>query len=167
MIYTELTKKAAELAAMAHAGQVDKAGYPYILHPVHIAEQMDDEKSCCAALLHDVLEDNPDYTAKTLADAGMPMDVVKAVCEMTHPRGEEYSSYIDRVAKNPIARRVKIADLAHNMDTSRLGRPLGEADLKRLDKYRKSKAKLELVEAIASFKECDAEDDGNIELELV
>ena len=85
MIYTELTIRAMNLAYTAHHGQFDKGGVPYIFHPIHLAEQMEDELSCCAALLHDVAEDT-DITLEDLA-AEFPPEVVGAVRLLTHEEG--------------------------------------------------------------------------------
>lgn len=117
MIYTPLTKKAMTIAYNAHHGQLDKSGIPYILHPVHLAEQMDDEFSCCVALLHDTVED----TAVTLADLAkeFPQEVVDAVALMTHAKDVPYFDYVRAIKGNPIATKVKLADLAHNSDQSR------------------------------------------------
>ena len=117
MIYTTMTKKAMILAYNAHHGQLDKSGTPYIFHPIHLAEQMDDEVSCCVALLHDTVED----TDVTLADLAMefPKEVVDAVALMTHAEGVDYFDYVRAIKSNPIATKVKLADLAHNGDRSR------------------------------------------------
>ena len=118
MIYTELTNRAMRLAYDAHRGQVDKCGIPYIFHPFHLAEQMEDEISCCVALLHDVVED----TAVTLADleGQFPPAVTEAVALLTHGDGVPYEDYVRAIARDPVARRVKLADIAHNSDQSRM-----------------------------------------------
>ena len=133
MIYTENTNKALRLAYEAHAGQFDKSGVPYVFHPLHLAEQMEDEESIIAALLHDVVED----TACSLADLramGFPEKALEAVALLTHDPAEPYLSYVARVKENPIARRVKLADLRHNSDLSRIGK-VTERDLERVEKY--------------------------------
>ena len=117
MIYTLLTKQAMRLAYEAHHGQFDKSGIPYILHPVHLAEQMDDEISCCVALLHDTVEDT-DITLEDLARR-FPAEVVEAVSLLTHREGVPYFDYVRAIKSNPVAVRVKLADLAHNGDQSR------------------------------------------------
>ena len=117
MIYTPLTKAAMEIAYRAHHGQLDKSGVPYIFHPIHLAEQMDDEYSCCVALLHDTVEDT-DVTIDELK-AIFPKEVTDAVALMTHQKGTDYFDYVRTIKKNPIARTVKLADLAHNSDQSR------------------------------------------------
>ena len=117
MIYTPLTKKAMHIAYAAHHGQTDKTGVPYIFHPIHLAERMDDEYSCCVALLHDVVED----TAVTLEElkAIFPAEVTDAVALMTHKKETDYFDYVQAIKSNPIAKKVKLADLAHNSDQSR------------------------------------------------
>lgn len=117
MIYTALTNRAMRLAYAAHHGQTDKSGLPYVLHPVHLAEQMPDEVSTCAALLHDVVED----TAVTFEDLEreFPPEVTECVRLLTHEPGTDYFDYVRAIAENETARRVKLADLAHNSDVSR------------------------------------------------
>ena len=117
MIYTPLTKAAMEIAYQAHHGQFDKSGVPYIFHPIHLAEQMDDEYSCCVALLHDTVEDT-DVTLEELK-AVFPKEVTDAVALMTHEKGTDYFDYVRAIKGNPIARKVKLADLAHNSDQTR------------------------------------------------
>lgn len=118
MIYTPLTLKAMTIAYNAHHGQVDKCGAPYILHPVHLAEQMKDEYSCCAALLHDTVEDTS-VTLEELAEF-FPPEVVEAVRLLTHDKDTDYDEYVLAVRENPIAKAVKTADLTHNSDPERL-----------------------------------------------
>ena len=118
MIYTELTIKAMNLAYNAHHGQFDKGGVPYIFHPIHLAESMDDEISTCVALLHDTVED----TAVTLEElaAQFPREVVEAVDLLTHRANVDYFDYVRAIRQNPVAVRVKLADLAHNGDPKRI-----------------------------------------------
>ena len=117
MIYTELTNKALRIAYNAHHGQLDYNGIPYIFHPIHLAEQMDDEISCCVALLHDVVEDT-DVTMEELAQE-FPAEVIDALKLMTHGEDVEYFTYVAAIKHNPIAKKVKLADIAHNSDQSR------------------------------------------------
>ena len=117
MIYTPLTNEAMRIAYKAHHGQLDYNGIPYIFHPIHLAEQMDDEYSCCVALLHDTVEDS-DVTLEELK-AVFPKEVTDAVALMTHEKGTDYFDYVWAIKENPIARKVKLADLAHNSDQSR------------------------------------------------
>lgn len=132
MIYTPMTAEAMKLAYRAHLGQVDQCGIPYIFHPIHLAERMDDEISCCVALLHDVVED----TAVTLEElkASFPPEVTDAVALMTHDDRVDYFDYVRAIKSNPIARKVKLADLAHNSDQSRCA-GMG-ISRERLDKWR-------------------------------
>ena len=117
MIYTPMTKKALCLAYEAHHGQLDKSGLPYIHHPLHLAEQMYDEISCTAALLHDVVED----TAITLEELAkeFPPEVIEAVDLLTHKPGVDYFDYIQAIRSNHTAMTVKLADLNHNSDYTR------------------------------------------------
>lgn len=133
ILYTPLTKKAMEVCYQAHNGQLDKAGLPYVFHPFHLAEQMEDEQTVVTALLHDVVEDTP-TTLRDLAGMGFPEPVLKAVAALTRNSEESYSDYIGRIKENPIARAVKLADLRHNSDLSRLDFP-SEKDLERQKKY--------------------------------
>ena len=140
MIYTPLTIRAMQIAYEAHHGQTDKAGVPYVFHPLHLAEAMEDEICCCAALLHDVVED----TAVTLEDlaAVFPPEVVEAVALLTHEEGTDYFDYVRRIRSNPIALKVKLADLAHNSDATRFaGVSVPEDRIGYFrDKYTKAKA---------------------------
>ena len=125
MIYTPLTNKAMRIAYKAHHGQLDYNGIPYIFHPIHLAESMDDEISCCVALLHDTVED----TTVTLEDlkAIFPTEVTDAVALLTHNDDTDYFDYVRAIKENPIARKVKLADLAHNSDQTRcIGSDLSE-----------------------------------------
>lgn len=139
MIYTPMTRKAMCLAYAAHAGQLDCSGVPYIFHPCHVAEQMEDEISCTAALLHDVVED----TAVTLEqlEAQFPPEVTRAVALLTHTAGTDYFDYVRALKANEVARRVKLADLAHNADQTRAaGAGLAPEQLARwAEKYEKAR----------------------------
>ena len=141
MIYTDNTKKALKLCFEAHKEQTDKSGLPYVFHPFHLAEQMPDENTTVTALLHDVVEDTQ-YTLDDLRELGFPDAVLDAVALMTHDESVPYLAYVANMKSNPIARTVKLADLRHNSDLSRLD----EADaaaLKRVEKYRRAMALLE------------------------
>ena len=118
MIYTALTNKAIRIAYRAHQGALDTSGIPYILHPVHLAEQMTDEYTTIAALLHDVVEDTY-VTMDDLRAEGFPEEVLEAVGLLTHRDGVPYLEYVAAIKTNPIAKAVKLADLRHNMDQSR------------------------------------------------
>ena len=117
MIYTEMTIKAIKVAYEAHLGQLDYNDVPYIFHPYHLAEQMDDEISCTVALLHDVVED----TNLTFTDLEQifPAQVLEIVRLLTHDENIDYFDYIREIKKNPIATKVKLEDLKHNSDESR------------------------------------------------
>lgn len=138
MIYTPLTKKALAMCFEAHRDQVDKSGLPYVFHPFHLAEQMDDEASVCVALLHDVMEDT-DYTVDDIRVLGMPAAVIEALLLLTHDASEPYLDYVARVARNPLAAKVKRADLRHNSDLSRLDE-VTDLDRARVGKYQKALA---------------------------
>ena len=143
MIYTPLTKRAAEIAYNAHMGQRDKAGMPYIFQSYHVAEQMKDEMTVCAALLHDVAED----TAVTLEELAkeFPPQVIEALRLLTHDPKDDYMDYVAKIKGNPIARAVKIEDLKHNSDISRMSKdsPLYERALSLRKKYAAALALLE------------------------
>ena len=148
MIYTELTKKAMRIAFEVHKDQSDKGGIPYIAHPLHLAEQMEDENSTIAALLHDVIEDSDGkYSIKKLKEDGFPEEAVEAVKALTHKKNVPYMKYIENIKPNEIARKVKIADLEHNLTISRLGN-IDERTSKKLEKYHEAKAFLEEKEAM-------------------
>ena len=117
MIYTPMTIKAMKIAYAAHEGQEDYAGVPYIFHPMHLAEQMEDEISGTVALLHDVVEDT-DVTAQAL-EKEFPAEVMAAVRLLTHEPGTDYFEYVRAIRSNPVAKRVKLADIAHNTDETR------------------------------------------------
>lgn len=127
---------ALSIAKKAHKGQYDKAGVDYIEHPLFVASLVDTQEEKAVALLHDVLEDSP-YTAEELILAGLPETVVSAVQILTKKKGQDYQQYLEHVKSNPIARRVKLADLKHNSDLSRLA-TVTEKDLERLEKYKKA-----------------------------
>ena len=134
MIYTDLTIRAMNLAYAAHHGQFDKGGVPYIFHPLHLAEQMDDEISTCVALLHDTVEDTA-VTLEELAES-FPREIVEAVDLLTHRDGVEYFDYVRSIRANPVAVKVKLADLRHNGDPNRISNQ-GNAE-KRREKYAKA-----------------------------
>jgi len=136
MIYTPLTKKALKLCFEAHKNQVDKTGMPYVFHPFHLAEQMQDEITTVCALLHDVIEDT-DYTISDLENMGFPKEATKALRLLTHDESVPYMDYVAEISKNPIAKAVKIADLTHNSDKSRLD-VIDEWSIRREEKYKKA-----------------------------
>lgn len=133
MIYTEMTKKALKLCFEAHKEQIDKSGMPYAFHPFHLAEQMQDEESTIVALLHDVIEDT-DYTLDDLRKVGFDDSVLAAINLMTHEDGVPYMDYVEQIKTNPIAKTVKLADLRHNSDMTRL-EVVTPRDQERAEKY--------------------------------
>lgn len=135
MIYTDLTKKALKISFNAHKDQLDKSGMPYVYHPFHLAEQMDDEYSTCVALLHDVVEDT-DTTLDDLAKI-FPKEVTDAIALMTHDDNVPYLDYVRTIKSNPIASKVKLADLKHNSDLTRLD-TVDDKALERVEKYKKA-----------------------------
>lgn len=139
MIYTDLTCKAMKLAYDAHHGQTDKSGLPYIFHPFHLAEQMTDEITVCIALLHDVAEDT-DITIAEL-EKEFPVDVTEALKLLTHDKNTDYFDYIRKIKESPAASVVKLSDLRHNSDISRLRNEQvrsSEKTAERTEKYRKA-----------------------------
>ena len=135
MINTQLTRKAMIIAYNAHMNQFDKAGVPYIYHPIHLAEQMETETECIVALLHDVVEDT-DITFKDL-EKEFPKDSIEALKLLTHDKKVDYMEYIKAIKKNDIAKKVKIADLIHNSDETRLEN-ITLKDISRKEKYKKA-----------------------------
>ena len=134
MLYTPLTKKAMKIAFEAHKNQTDKNGIPYIYHPIHLAEQMDSENTICVALLHDVVEDTS-ITFEDLQVEGFSGGIIDALKLLTHDDAVPYMEYVKEIRKNPIATKVKLADLRHNSDLTRLDE-VNEKALKRVEKYK-------------------------------
>ncbi len=121
--------KALKITMEAHNGQTDKGGHSYIFHPIRVALNCNSKAEKVAALLHDVVEDTP-ITLEDLKAEGFDDSIIEAVKCLTKTRGEDYQDFIKRVAKNPIAREVKIQDLQDNMDVSRLvGKPHWKLDV--------------------------------------
>ena len=136
MLYTPLTQKAMKIAFEAHKNQTDKNGIPYIYHPIHLAEQMDSENTICVALLHDVVEDTS-MTFEDLQAEGFSAEILDALKVLTHDDAVPYMEYVKEIRKNPIATKVKLADLRHNSDLTRLDE-VNEKALKRVEKYKKA-----------------------------
>lgn len=141
MIYTDKTKKAMKLCFQAHKNQLDKSGIPYVFHPIHLAEQMQDEETTLVALLHDVVEDS-DYSLEDLRAMGFGDSVLEALALMTHDEKVPYMDYVAGIKPNGIARAVKIADLKHNSDLSRLDTVDAKA-MERVEKYARALRLLE------------------------
>ena len=131
-----LEELAFEIAKEAHAGQTDKAGLDYILHPLQVAAEMTTDEEKAVALLHDIIEDT-DVTANELLAKGLPDNVVEAVKALTKKHNQNYAAYLAGVKKNRLATAVKLADLKHNSDLSRLER-ITQKDRERAEKYRKA-----------------------------
>ncbi|MBR2341351.1 MAG: GTP pyrophosphokinase [Clostridia bacterium] len=143
MIYTPLTKKALKICFEAHKEQTDKTGMPYVFHPFHLAESQTDEYATVCALLHDVVEDT-DWTFEGLEKEGFPQEILDALKLLTHEDSVPYMDYVKKIAKNPIAKAVKIADLKHNSDLSRMDESeINEWAIQRTEKYKKALALLQ------------------------
>ncbi len=150
----ELLGKVLALATNAHAGQFDRGGNPYILHPLKVMHYLktDDEELMCMALGHDVIEDT-DVTYQDLRDAGISERVIKGLQCLTKQRGQTYEEYKSGVFGNIDAMRVKMADLRHNTDIRRL-KGVTEKDIARIAKYQafymEIKARVEAFERITT-----------------
>lgn len=135
MIYTAMTKKAMRIAYEAHHLQYDKTNIPYIYHPIMVAQMQEDEITTTIALLHDVVEDT-NITLEDLAKE-FPDIVIEALALLTHEKNEDYFDYVKRIKNNPYAKAVKLADLKHNSDITRL-EVIDEKASNRLKKYQKA-----------------------------
>ena len=133
-------EKAIKLAVLSHEGQLDKAGSPYILHPLRMMFRFQNEALQMVAVLHDVVEDT-EVSLEQLQEEGYPEEVITGVQAMTRRDDESYDEFIERAASNALARQVKKADLEDNMDVLRL-KNIGPKDFERLARYRKSWHKL-------------------------
>ncbi len=130
-------EKALQIAVKAHTGQKDKAGAAYILHPLRLMLRMDSETEMIVAVLHDVVEDTP-VTFEELSEAGFSDQIIEALRALTHDPSIDYFEYLRDIKDNPVARKVKLADLEDNMDLRRLNAEITEKDIDRLKKYRKA-----------------------------
>ena len=126
---------ALQIAQKAHAGQVDKAGKDYIVHPMTVASYMDTDTEKAIAYLHDVLEDT-DVTVDALREI-FPNEIVDTLITLTHRKDESYFEYIQRVSTSKLAKKIKVADLLHNLDITRIKEPTKQ-DYERLEKYKKA-----------------------------
>jgi (p)ppGpp synthase/HD superfamily hydrolase len=130
-------ERAIAIAAEAHAGQQDKAGAPYVLHPLRMMLRLSSTDERVVAVLHDVCEDCPGWTFDRLRAEGFSERVLTALDSVTKRDGEAYEDFVRRAAANPIGRAVKLADLQDNCDLSRISKP-SERDFQRIEKYRKA-----------------------------
>ena len=137
---TQTLERAIALAATAHAGQVDKGGAPYILHPLKVMLRMTSLEERIVAVLHDVVEDC-EISLDDLRKEGFSEEVLTAIASVTKVPGESYEDFVERAAQNPIGRVVKLADLEENSDLSRIASPSWE-DLERVEKYRRAIGRL-------------------------
>jgi (p)ppGpp synthase/HD superfamily hydrolase len=141
----EMCLAAAALARSAHKGQTDRAGRPYIEHPTRVAQKAKTFDEYTVAMLHDVAEDCPEWPLARLAEH-FPPNIIAALECLTKRPGEDYEAFIERVATNPLAVRVKLADLADNSDLTRLPR-VTDKDRERNAKYARATARLQEVAA--------------------
>lgn len=137
---TQTLERAIAIAATAHAGQVDKGGAPYILHPLKVMLRMSSLEERIVAVLHDVVEDCG-ISLEDLRKEGFSEAVLSAIESVTKVPGESYEDFVERAAQNPIGRVVKLADLEENSDLSRIASPSWE-DLERIEKYRRAIGRL-------------------------
>jgi (p)ppGpp synthase/HD superfamily hydrolase len=128
-------ERAIAIAVQAHAGQVDKAGHPYILHPLRVMLALADTDDRIAGVLHDVCEDCPDWDFGRLREEGFSAAIISGLGAVTRREGEDYETFVKRAASDPIGRRVKRADLQDNCDLSRIAHPT-ERDHERVARYR-------------------------------
>nr|WP_314494160.1 GTP pyrophosphokinase [uncultured Pseudomonas sp.] len=136
-------EKAIVIAAIAHAGQVDKGGAAYILHPLRVMMKVHTPEERIVAVLHDVLED----TAVSLADLvrdGFNLKTLAALLALSRRAGEPYEDFVVRLGSDPLARSVKLADLADNSDLTRIPQP-STADWQRLHRYHRASAYLQAL----------------------
>ena len=136
----DLIEKSLEIALKAYAGQKDKAGKTYILHPLRLMNNVATEEEMAVALLHDVIEDS-DYTEHDLLNKGIPSKVIEAVKCLSKLDGEDYEDFISRVLENELATKIKIVDIEDNINILRLN-TLSDKDLKRIAKYHNAWLKL-------------------------
>lgn len=140
-----LIELALERALKAYAGKRDKAGMPYILHPLRLMAKMSDLEAQVVALLHDVIEDS-DATPDDLRKDGFPEKVVEAVIALTRLPDETYNDFIERLRPNDLARRIKLADIEDNLNVLRLP-SLGSTDLRRVEKYHRAWRRLAVTDS--------------------
>ena len=132
-MHPDLLERAIAIAASAHKGQLDKAGDPYILHPLRVMQACSPGPAQIVGVLHDVVEDTP-WTFDQLRAEGFGDDVLVPLEHVTRRDGEDYTAFVARAAQDPVAREVKIADLKDNLDLTRITEPT-ERDYARIAKY--------------------------------
>lgn len=141
-------ERAIEIAVEAHKGQFDKAGAPYILHPLRVMQSLESESEKIVGILHDVVEDGPGWTFERLEQEGFSCEIIAAlrlVTKTSEDHGDDdetYMQFVRRALNNPIARRVKAADIRDNLDLKRLTE-ITDRDVRRLKRYRKALTELE------------------------
>jgi len=143
----KILEKAIRIAVNAHFGQTDKAGAPYILHPLRVMGLVSSTEEKIVAVLHDVVE-KTDLSFENLIEAGIPRHIVLILRVLTRATDKSYEGYIEKISENPVATAVKIADLKDNMDFSRFSN-VTEKDFERLQKYTKS---LKYLKSVSSTK---------------
>lgn len=144
MLYTPRTRAAMKIAYTAHRDQVDHSGLPLVMHVLHIAEDMPDEDTTVAALLHEILGAATAWTEADLRKEGVSEPILEALSVLTRVENEPYSEYIDRVGQNRIARCVKLADLRHEIDPRRFDM-ITEQDMAQISRYRAAISRLEAI----------------------
>lgn len=128
--------QAISIANKAHAGQLDKAGQPYILHPLRLMLKFQAKDEMIVAVLHDVVEDSS-FTLESLKDYGFSEVIINAIESLTKNKGETYEDFISRVSSNNLAKKIKIEDIRDNLDLTRLDK-ITEKDLARVEKYHRA-----------------------------
>jgi (p)ppGpp synthase/HD superfamily hydrolase len=151
----DVLEKALGIALIAHAGQKDKAGAPYILHPLRLMMTADEPDTQVTALLHDVLEDS-ELTEDDLNQAGIPAHIAAAVAALTRQIDETYEEFIERIAQDPLARRVKILDIQDNLNLKRL-KSVNKADLMRVTEYHRA------LQYLLEAEEQEADEDDDLD----
>lgn len=131
-----MLEKSLEIAIKAHKGQKDRAGKPYITHPLRVMMKMHNETEMIVAILHDIVEDT-EFTLDKIIEIGYPEEIINAIDSITKRENEEYTKYIERCSKNRLASVVKLSDLEDNMDITR-SMELTDKDHERLNKYLKA-----------------------------
>ena len=131
-----MLKRAIQIARIAHQGQTDKGGHDYISHPIRVMNSLESEVEKIVGVLHDTIEDSQ-LTFNDLRDEGFSENVIEAINAITKRKRESYDDYLKRVMSNPIATKVKIADLKDNSDLSRIPQPT-EKDYRRTEKYKQA-----------------------------